>query len=237
MTTPKPYIFLMLTFVFSQAFGQNKRDTTFNNRLNKELSRGQTTVDSALKIKYLNDTSDFINFPNTSLLDSLVPNKTIAYWELNFNSGEKNFKNLYKSTTGENKSNNDSVVLTKANEGFGTVCPPRWCNWYISTKLKKGKAESITNWKTLSKFIGKIDNQFDAYLWLTCFTYSDSKSLPLSVSTSSKYKIINGGYLIIVNFRVNDCPVTNADLLYFIRKDQNVTFIQILNTSSNGECI
>lgn len=217
--------------------GQVFRDTALNNWLNNQLSQGQTKVDSILKIKYFNDTVGFINFPNSLLLDSLIPNEAISYWELNLNSGDENFTNLYKSTKGENKLSNDTFVLTKANSSFGTVCPPSSCSWYISTKLKNGKTETVTDWRTLSTFIGKIDNQFDAYLWLTCFNVSPSQNIPLKVSTSLKYKIINDGYLILVNRRVGDCPIVNADILYFVRKDKNVTFIQILKTIYEGGCI
>ncbi len=237
MINVRACLFLILVFVSTHSFVQNKRDTIFFNWLNKELSQGQIKIDSVLKIKYLNDTLGFINFPNTLLPDSLIPNRAISYWELNFNRGGQSCTNLYRSTKGENRSNNDTLVLTKSNDGFGTVCPPGWCTWYISTKLKNGKTETVTNWKTLSAFIGKIDNPFDAYFWLTCFTHSDSKNIPLRVSGSSKYKIINDGYLIIVNLRVNDCPITSADILYFVRKDKNVTYIQILNTTEYGGCI
>lgn len=230
-------LFIILFFVSIQTIGQNNRITDFKNWLDEKLSNGQTIEDSLIKLKYFNDTLGFTSFPNTSLPDLLIPRKGISYWELNWSLGTDRFTNLYRSTTGMNKLKNDTNVLTKTINGFGTVCPPGWCSWFISAKYKNGKIVTVNDTSGFSEFIGKIDNQFDAYLWLTCFPFSDSKGIPVKISSSSKYKRIKNNYLIAINLRISDCPEVIADLLYFVRNDKKVTYIKTLRTTRNSGCI
>ncbi len=237
MLKSRTYFFVLLIFVSIQTIGQNKRIADFKNWLDEKLCKGQTAEDSLVKLKYFNDTLGFISFPNTSLPDSLIPNRAISYWELNWSLRQERYTNLYKSTTGVNNVKNDTVVLTKTINGFGTVCPPGWCSWYISAKFKNGKIVTVKDASSLSAFIGRIDNQFDAYLWLTCFPYSDSKGTPVKISSSSKYKKIINGYLMVMSLQVSDCPVTNADILYFVGNTKNVTYIKILKTKNEEGCI
>jgi hypothetical protein len=236
MINLKTVIYLISIFLGTSVTAQREADTVFIKQLQSKLKEGQTGEDSLIAIKYFNDTLNLIPYPETSLLDSLIPDEKISYWELNF-QGFGSYKNLYRSNIGENKLRDDSIVLTKAARGFGTVCPPGWCIWYLSAKFKSGGVITITDWKSLSDFIGKIDNQFDAYLWLTRFPYSESEGIPQKPSEFSRYKIRDDGYLIVLNVRVSDCPVTNAELLYFVRKDKNVSFIQILKLIASGGCI
>lgn len=236
MNNVRPYFFLISILVCVQSFGQTNRDSVLNNWVDKKLSYGQTKSDSLVKVKYLNDTLDFKAFPNTSLLNSIIPDESISYWELNLNQREQTCTNLYKSSKGENKSDNDTHVLTSTKAGFGIQIRPGGIinRWYVSAKLKNGGTETITDLKSLSQFIGEIDNQFDALFWFDCYTNS---GIPIRVSSSSKYETLDDGYLIIVNSIISDCIITSADILYFVSKDKKVTYIQFLHTKVEGGCM
>jgi hypothetical protein len=237
MLKKRQLLFLVFLFCAMQVIGQNSRLNNYHNWLDSVLSTGQSSNDSLIKLRYINDTTALINFPNVVLFDSVLPEKGIKYWELNQFLSQQKCINLYKSSAGVNKSRNDTQVLIKAKSEFGTTCPPGWCTWYIAAKLKNGSIQTVKNRYNLGTFIGKIDNQFDAYLWLADYPRSDSKQTPLFISNFSKYKRIKEGYLIVINMQVSDCPITRADIFYLVHKNKHITYIQTLKVSNEGGCI
>ena len=221
--------------VFTIGFCQKDTSDDLKSWVNKKCLEGQTAEDSIIRLKYLNDTTGFIKLPAQPVLDSVIPDRYISSWELDW-SMQGQYEVLFRSSR-DTSLRNTKKVLATATSGFGTVCPPSYCFWYIAAALKSGGIITVNNGRKLSAFLGQIDNVYDAYLWLTLFFDFDSGGIPLEFSEGTKYKPINDGYLIRTTVRVSDCTVTDAELLYFIRKDRNVTFLQVLDIIVEGGCI
>jgi hypothetical protein len=184
----------------------------------------QVNIDSILLAMYQKDSANFRAFPDCILLDSITPNKEIKQWELNrVNGYNDNIKYVIENVY---KPRNSSISFFeyrnshKPENGFGTICPPTWCFWYILAK--KDSVYNISGFNLLSDFIGTIDNPYDAYFWLISHDLGDSRILPLKIEPKTRYRKIRNGYLIEVSLMVSDCPITNADLLYFVGKDKKI---------------
>ncbi|HMH22786.1 MAG TPA: hypothetical protein VK563_13460 [Puia sp.] len=195
----------------------------------------QATADSLIVHRYLNDTLGFTPYTGASLPGSVVPDKAFSYWELNMIDGNRTFTNLYRSAETKGQSKQD--VLSKTTNGIGTVCPPGWCSWYISARKATGDTVTVTDCQGLGNFLGEIVNPYNAFFLLSCSTKYDSGIIPLGTAPGTSYKSVANGFLIIVNLRVNDCPVTDADLLYYVGKDKRVILIQQLRKTVLGGCI
>ena len=207
-------LFFGLTFLFNDSFGQKKSDSTIIRKCFKEL-------------KSLSSLS------NINLFDSIKPDKSFTYWEVNANYGG-NFKNYYRSNK---QTFNDTTLSIKSNSGFGTICPPDGCFWYISTTML-GQSKTIENISSLSNFIGTIDNIYDAYLWLSAQNLTDSKRIPISTNPSIKYKLLDKGYLISMSdLMISDCPVTYGTLIYFVAFDKTIIHIKTIKTEITRGCI
>lgn len=209
-----PTLFFVLTFFLTTTFGQKKSDSAIIKRCLKEL-------------KTLN------SLPNINLFDSIKPDEKFTYWEVNANY-EGNFTNYYRSNK---QFLNDTTFLTKSNSGFGTICPPDGCFWYISTTVL-GQSKTVENISSLSNFIGTIDNIYDAYLWLSAQDLRDSKGIPISTNANVKYKLLDKGYLISMsNLRISDCPLTYGTVIYFIAFDKTIIHIKTITTKKTKGCI
>jgi hypothetical protein len=235
MSSVRIFIFFSGIFFSCICFSQIQKDLSNPEILTAELSSKQDEADIFIAKKLLNDTLNFYRFPNDKFLDSIIPNRQITYWEVN-SCGFIYCRNLYNSKRGKNDLQVDSLVLSKSEKGLGSTCPPGWCTWYISARLKDGNIATIADWKSLKFFIGNIDNEFDAYFWLVSSINLPSQ-VPFDTTDSSKYKKYQDGYLIRTTMRIKDCTVTDAEVLYFVGKNKKITFIQVLNIREVGGCI
>jgi hypothetical protein len=195
----------------------------------------QLAVDSALVRQYRADTLGFISFPQVYVLDSLKLCKRVTAREINTATSRTTFRNFYRYPQPTTKIP-DTVVLSKSLGGFGTFCPPSGCAWYISAK-KRNKIITVDNLERMSDFIGKVDNKYDAYLWLMSQTLAASRGIPISTTPSIKYKPVKNGYLVQFNMRISDCFITNADVTYFVGKNKKVILIRSDTTSVSQSCI
>ena len=187
-------------------------------------ANGQLVNDSTVLKKYLNDTLGFVSFPNAILLDSIEPDNGFKKWELNTATSLTTFHNFFRYPK-PNGNLSDTIVLSKCLRGFGTFCPPRGCAWYISAQKRK-RIITVQDLNGLSNFLGTLDNKFDAYLWLTSHDLFDSRSVPIVTSSSTTYKIVDGGFLITLNMRIRDCPVTNGIVIYFVGLNKKIVRIR-----------
>jgi len=235
MTKIRFVLFFIGVFLSSFGFAQIPKDLSNPDVLTAQLSAKQDENDILIAKKFLNDTLNFLLFPNNKFLDSIIPNRQIIYWEVN-SCGYNYCKNLYNSKNGKNTLQTDSMILSKSGKGFGSICPPGWCSWYISAKLKDGDVATLSDLQRLKFFIGYIDNKFDAYFWLVSYINLPSQ-IPFDITDSSKYKKCQDGYLLRTTMRIKDCIVTNADVLYFVGKNKKVIFIQVLGINEIGGCI
>jgi hypothetical protein len=195
----------------------------------------QLTVDSVLVRQYRDDTLDFIPFPEAYVLDSIKLCKRITTREINTATSRTTFRNFYRYPRPKDKIA-DTIVLSKSLKGFGTFCPPSGCAWYISAK-KKRKIITVDNLERMSDFIGKVDNKYDAYLWLESQSLAASRGIPVSTNSSIKYKPVKNGYLIRFNMRISDCFITYADVTYFIGRNKKVVLVRSDTTSVSQSCI
>ncbi|MES2430899.1 MAG: hypothetical protein V4556_08170 [Bacteroidota bacterium] len=197
----------------------------------------QTKLDSLTEAKYKKDSVNFINFPDCVLLDSIIPDKKIIKWELNRVDswdGSPEYRNLYRSSHAE-KLKKDSV-MEKFSDGFGTICAPGWCSWYVTVE-KKDTLYSIGDINSLSGFIGSIDNVYDAYFWLISHDLADHTEVPLKILPKARYKILKDGYLIELHLMINTCPITFADELYFVPKNKKIKKLRRKITEQGTGCI
>jgi hypothetical protein len=196
--------------------------------------QGKAQSDSALVQKFLPDSTGFSTFPQVSLLDSVRPSPGYAKWELNIFSNNGRYSNLYRNN--KNLRLPDSVVLTKSRNSFYTFCPPGGCGWYLSAR-KDGRAVSIGDMAMMSDFIGRLDNAYDAYLWLVSHQLAQSRFIPVQTRPSIEYKRLREGYLFRFDMRIHDCPVTSARVTYFVRWDKKILLIKTVITAVGEGCI
>lgn len=182
--------------------------------------------------KYANDTTGFTTFPETPLLENLrLPGKytkleinTWTYFYASKNNGRYKFKNVSHFPADPQKLP-DTIVLSKCDlQKCFTAC---WCPgfipWYISAQTLDNKTVTVGDTSSLKAFLGSINNQFNARLWLSL--YDKSLSVPNKTYSSFKYKKVKDGYLISYNTRIANAPATYADVIYFIGSDFRVILL------------
>ena len=149
--------------------------------------RQKAGTDSVLIKKYEHDTLAFKPFArNGLLLDSIHPKPQFTKWELNVKDHVV-YHNIERFPRPD-MAIPDTVVLSRPgkNKGFMVISlSPR--TWYMSA-LKGNKTVTIQDMKGLSRFLGAIDNPYDAYLWLF---FRKSKKMG-----NPGYKTVEDGFLI-----------------------------------------
>jgi hypothetical protein len=193
----------------------------------------QAPADSVIVATCLSDTAGFRAFPDGSLLDSVRPAKGISAWEINTAVSKTRFRNFYRFPA---KNLPDTVVLSECMVGFGTFCPPNGCAWYISAR-QGNKVKTVKDLDELSVFIGMLDNAFDACFWLLSHNLANSLILPLKTNSLNRYKRVKDGFLLRINMRVRDCPVTHAEVTYFVGDDKRIVKIISRITLISEGCI
>jgi hypothetical protein len=168
-------IYFIIAFCFMQLSAQvNKIDSVFF-----------TKKYQILDMKF----QEIVSYGPKTLIEKIKPNKSYKNLEFNFydpgNYDKKN-KNLVRLIGDEN----ENLVLSKSKYGFGSFCHPGNCSWYISAKTNLN-VKTINTQKKLKKFIGNIDNQYDA--WLLILPLNDG---PTPRYIYGNYKEIEEGFLI-----------------------------------------
>lgn len=134
--------------------------------------------------KYKNDTLGFIPLlTKAGIIDSITAGKEYVRWELNDTYG-----NLSRFPRPE-KSLPHRSVLTKlaGNKGFPYVCPPSICTRYMSAQKADYSTLHIDDDNSLKEFLGRLDNIYNAYLWV--YLHYDYLDDPV-------YKPVENGFLI-----------------------------------------
>jgi hypothetical protein len=152
-------------------------------------------------VENINENENLINFKskrielkdfkynNRTLIENLKPNKRIKYWEFNIFSHNRDYTNEVRLTE---EIQSEDIVLSKTKKGFGSFCPPSNCSWYLSMRDKNNKITTIDDTKNLKKFIGRIDNEYEAWLIVSPLI----KSNP--VYLNGKFAKVKEGFLIQV---------------------------------------
>lgn len=96
--------------------------------------------------------------------------------------------------------------------GFPNNCPPSQCfHYYIGINNSKMLVKAF-NPTDLKKLIPKVITPADAFFFVEDNPY-----------IGGIYALSKKGYLVLINTKVSDCPMTYADKLYFIDFKGNVT--------------
>ena len=117
----------------------------------------------------------------------------------------------------------DTTVLSKCDPMvcFTACLCPDFYPWYISAKSKNGNILTVADTSTMKTFLGKINNQYKAYLWLRL--YDEHEDQPIKTSHYFKYKKVKHGFLIAYNSRNNKMEL--ADLMCFVGEDFKVVLV------------
>lgn len=155
----------------------------------------QNKVDSLEFInKYLNKNIEYVDFTiltKKTLLERFKPTSNYSEIELNYVDKEGKMvtqKNILRLSNNVD----ESMTLSKSNIGMGSFCRPGNCKWYISAKTKLGFVKTINTEKKLKNFIGKINNEYDAWLLFSPLIGS-SPYYPYG-----KFSKVEDGYLILI---------------------------------------
>jgi hypothetical protein len=144
--------------------------------------------------KYLNKNNEYKDFSiltRKTLFERIKPSNNYCEIELNYVDKEGKmitYKNILRLSDKDGK----STTLSKSNIGMGSICKPGTCKWYISAKSKFGFIKTINTNQKLKKFIGKIDNEYDAWL-LSSSIIGSSPYYPYG-----KFAKVEDGYLILI---------------------------------------
>jgi len=184
--------------------------------------------DSLIISKYAADTLGFKPFSNVAFTDSITPDKSFVRWEYNCIG-----RNMLRFPQHENELLPDTCVLSQPpikdgyHLGFSRIFAPSIFTCYISAQKANGKISTFYNLKGISKFIGKIDSQFDAYFWLF---FSKGSDIPGSLS-SAAYKVVDDGFLIRLK-RASNTDIAYRDYIpqkytdtYFVGLNKQVALI------------
>ena len=213
------------------------------------ISHAMAQSHDAIVKKYQNDTTGFIAYPYTFLLKGLKPAGN--YKELEINT----WVSLYADRTTEYRNvcrypaspvkKPDTVVLSKCNlsKCFAAFNGPLFTPWYLSAETRKNQVITIENDTiALKTFLGKANNQFNAYFWLVVFNtchlslYESSSEIPVEIPHNVTYKKVHGGFLIRCSCRISNCPITTAKLTYFVGDDFRIILLNKQNISVYQGC-
>jgi hypothetical protein len=201
--------------------------------------------------KYKDDTTGFVSFPDGFLMENLhLPEKykklEINTWVSLYTPGgvKYQYRNLYRYPVLTRRLP-DTAVLSKCDllKCFAAFNGPSFSTWYISAQLKDNTLKTIGNdTVAIKSFLGNAGNEFNACLWLnvynTChfYLYEAASEVPVEISHLVKYKKVDNGFLILTRARISNCPISSADLTYFVGNDFRVVLISKKNISVFKGC-
>ena len=152
------------------------------------------------------------------LLKKIEPNKDVKYWQLervpNWKDETKNSEILFKKGSYNSKEN--LPIFENDWNGFFTGCQPVYCAYRI-TFLENNVWKVAKSKEDLKKFIGKIDNENEAFLIGIINDYS----LDYYSEKGNGYLQKNDGYKIKMMI-YNSCPETKESFTLFITKEGKI---------------
>lgn len=202
---------------------------TLAQRLDSMLARSRAPRDWLFGDRFRYDSGGFRPLAGF-LPDSLQPARGTAYWEINTWTGTR-WRNDYRSDHGQAP---DSVVLTRAQAGFGMYMAPGSWTWYLSVRSPRG-LYSVHDTAALRRFLGPIDNPWKAALWLYVQGPADILPPPLQYPPA-RWKAVEGGWLFRMEFTVDSCPISSAEVAYFVGRDGRVVYVRVIWTQVSGGC-
>lgn len=145
-----------------------------------------------------------------NLLKQIRPNSEIVYWQIDYVYGFSP-KKIFSSGN-INISKQIPVPESQSLNGFFAGCQPSYCNYRI-LYIKDNQWSFVQDVDELKKFIGHVDNEYEAFLIARINDYdidSDSKGNGFE---KTKY-----GYKLKVMI-YNNCPTTKQS--YIVTVDKN----------------
>ncbi|MBD3906934.1 hypothetical protein NAL32_19900 [Chryseobacterium sp. Ch-15] len=164
-----------------------------------------------------------------NLLKQIKPNSKIEYWQIDYVTGfspDKIFSNGNLNLIKE-------IQFPKNHNlgGFFTECQPLHCNYRI-LYIENNKWNFVQDKDELKKFIGKIDNEYEAFLIARINNYNiDSKS------NGNGFEKTDYGYKLKVMV-YNSCPETKQSFIVTVDKKGKLNKLTDLGYYlQSGDCI
>ena len=153
------------------------------------------------------------------LLKQIEPNSNIEYWQIDYITGFTPNKIFSKG----NQSLSKKILLPKNENigGFFTGCQPSFCNYRI-LYIENNKWNFVQDENELKEFIGRIDNEYEAFLIARINGYdidSDSKGNGFQKAKYS-YKLKVMIY--------NNCPETKQSYVVTVDEKGNLNKLKEL---------
>lgn len=163
------------------------------------------------------------------LLKQIKPSSKIEYWQIDYISLLT--PNKIYSEGNQNLLKNIPFPENIKLGGFFTGCQPLQCNYRISY-IENNKWNFVQDKSELEKFIGKIDNEFEAFLIAIINGYSiDSKP------QGNGFVKTNNGYKLKVML-YNNCPETKKSFIVSVDKNGKLNIMKDLGYySQKKDCI
>jgi len=163
------------------------------------------------------------------LLKQIKPSSKIEYWQIDYVTGFSPDKIF--SSGNLNLSKKIPLPENQNLGGFFTGCQPLYCNYRI-LYIENNKWNFVQDKDELTKFIGKIDNEFEAFLIARINGYDiDSKS------QGNGFKKTDYGYKLKVMI-YNSCPETKKSFIITVDENGKLNKLKDLGYYlQSGDCI
>lgn len=166
------------------------------------------------------------NRDTEKLLENIIPDKSVQYWQLEDVPGYDNDDKPYKLVFSKGKLRDKKIPAYPNNmavlNGFFTGCQPAYCAYRIRY-FKTGKCETAESAEDLKKFIGQVDNEYEAFLIAKIAKYEIDDT-----HKGNGYIKVEEGYRLRVMKR-EYCPESKESFTMLITKNGVIKDIQ-----SNG---
>jgi hypothetical protein len=120
------------------------------------------------------------------------------------------------------------------NNGFGTWCPPDFCDWKILSRIKE-EIRIIDTFDEIRSFLGDIDNATEAYILFLASQQGDSNGAPRD-KMSEFYRLYNNSHYFLIDLQLSDCPIKIYKCLIMVSKTGIVKIIDKILISEPGGC-
>ncbi len=144
------------------------------------------------------------------LLKQIIPNSKIEYWQVDYVNGFT--PNKIFSSGNQELSKKLPLPENQNLDGFFTGCQPLYCNYRI-LYISNNKWNFVQDKDELKKFIGKIDNEYEAFLIARINDFDIDSNSKGNGFEKTKY-----GYKLKVMI-YNSCPETKQS--YIVTVDEN----------------
>lgn len=163
------------------------------------------------------------------LLKQIKPNSKIEYWQLDYVSGFT--PNKIFSSGNLNLVKQIPLPENQNGGGFFTGCQFSYCNYRI-LYIKNKRWNFVQDKNELKEFIGKIDNEYEAFLISRINDYEIDSN-----SKGNGFEKTNYGYKLKVMI-YNSCPETKQSYIVTVDKNGKLNKLKELGYYLNsGDCI